>query len=184
MRSIGDGEMECPTHGFVYGDIPNDKFVEFEKTRKKKSGEAKPARRSRVDAAGFVADANRGASGSAAAMPAVVRNSEANEGVVGAGVPPRRRGFTNLPSSSSRGVRDVSAFRIEDEYVNAEMERRGYQRTAYGQWVGGHHQPGDPEDDRELEAFLRRQYLSMSLSASASAWGQGKVARRDEESLQ
>ena len=105
-------------------------------------------------------------------------------GAVGIRAPPRRKGWTRLPSSSSRGVHDLSAFRSEDEFVNAEMELRGYQRTASGQWSGGFHQPGDPDDDLQLEAFLRRKYHTTSQSASAAALGDGRFARRDEEAQQ
>ena len=78
--------------------------------------------------------------------------------------PARRRGWAALPSTPSAGFSDMSYIRSENEYVAAEMERRDFVRVDYGsglQWSDGVLQPGDPEDDRLLEAFLRRQFREM-----------------------
>ncbi len=56
------------------------------------------------------------------------------------------------------------------------MERRDFQRVDYGsglQWVGGVTLPGDPADDRQLEAFLRRQYHDMRRQEREAALGAG-----------
>ena len=89
---------------------------------------------------------------------------------------PRRQGWSVLPQAPRSTVHDMSEFRAEDQFVAAEMERRGFQRVDYGsglQWVGGVALPGDPEDDRQLEAFLRRQYQDMRLQEREAALGRG-----------
>jgi hypothetical protein len=78
--------------------------------------------------------------------------------------PARRRGWAIAQTAPSARSSDMSRIRSENEYVAAEMERREFVRVDYGsglQWSDGRLQPGDPEDDRLLEAFLRRQFREM-----------------------
>lgn len=64
------------------------------------------------------------------------------------------------------------------------MELREFHRVDYGsglQWVGGLLRPGDPDDDRLLEPFLRRQYHEQRRREREAAWGRGHAQGRGEQ---
>jgi len=81
-------------------------------------------------------------------------------------------------------VHDVAEIRRENQFVAEEMEKRGFQQQDYGsglQWVGGVSLPGDPEDDRQLEAFLRSKYHEKVRREREATLGTGRTLghRRD-----
>jgi hypothetical protein len=254
IRAVGNGEVECPSLGYVDGDIPNDKYQGLLRKRKPKPHEnAGPGLRSRLACAGFmpvgvavgaveqavpaevhedelVAEPDSGERVSAAMARAVAKGGGAGQSrrrmkvsdffeveadaddcgnsdessedgqtalemtdgdgsgeqsdeealhrrvdmlreesasgsqhgafALGDIGPARRSGWTALPSTRAAGFSDMSHIRSENEYVDVEMMRRRFQRVGL-QWSGGFVLPGDPEDDRLLEAFLRRQFREM-----------------------
>ena len=86
-------------------------------------------------------------------------------------------------STSSRVPRrteiaDMKGILAENQYVEREMERRGFQRPE-GQWVDGRLLPDDPPNDADLEAFLRRQFQAQQDSTRASVWGPGRTLGRE-----
>ena len=90
-------------------------------------------------------------------------------------------------ATSSRGVTRASQRRVafadmsdilaENQHVDCEMKRRSFQ-SLHGQWVGGVLLEGDPQDDAELEGFLRNQFRAQQAGSSASAWGSGRTLGR------
>ena len=65
----------------------------------------------------------------------------------------------------------------ENQYVEREMKRRNFQ-VVNAQWQGGVLFEGDPEDDAELELFLRNQFRTVQEEARRAAWGTGRTLGR------
>ena len=61
----------------------------------------------------------------------------------------------------------------ENAYVEREMKKRRFQLVR-GVWQGGVVHEGDPEDDAELELFLRNKYRTLQ----PDAWGVGRTLGR------
>ena len=122
-----------------------------------------------------------------------LENATGDEGIVA-----RRAGVasgTPVPSSVAvgRGVLSTSRstrarprrteiagmgdYLAENKYVEREMKRRSFQ-VVRGQWQGGVLFEGDPEDDAELELFLRNQYRTLQAEARSAAWGAGRILGR------
>ena len=57
------------------------------------------------------------------------------------------------------------------------MKRRDFQ-LVNAQWEGGVLLEGDPEDDAELELFLRNQFRTVQEEARRAAWGTGRTLGR------
>ena len=66
-------------------------------------------------------------------------------------------------------IAGMGDFEAESKYVEREMDRRGFQLVR-GVWQGGVRLEGDPEDDGQLELFLRKQYQTLQ----SDAWGVGR----------
>ena len=75
-------------------------------------------------------------------------------------------------------IADMKGILAENQYVESEMQERGFQRPE-GQWVGGTSFPDDPPNDADLEAFLRRQFQAQQDSTRASDWGPGRTLGRE-----
>ena len=65
----------------------------------------------------------------------------------------------------------------ENQYVEREMKRRSFQ-VVNGQWHGGVLLQGDPDDDAELELFLRIQFRTLQEEVRAGSWGAGRTLGR------
>ena len=76
------------------------------------------------------------------------------------------------------GIADMTGILAENQYVEREMERRGFQRPK-GQWENGTLLPDDPPNDADLEDFLRLQFQAQQDSTRASDWGSGRTLGRD-----
>jgi hypothetical protein len=66
----------------------------------------------------------------------------------------------------------MSGIRAENEYVNEEMRKRGFQLQG-GQWIGGQLLPGEQSDVYLTEAFLREQFQRHSVDDLEGQWGEG-----------
>ena len=66
-------------------------------------------------------------------------------------------------------IAGMGDFEAESKYVEREMEKRDFQLVR-GVWQGGVRLEGDPEDDAQLELFLRKQYQTLQ----SDAWGVGR----------
>ena len=71
----------------------------------------------------------------------------------------------------------MSEILAENQYVEREMKRRDFQ-LVNAQWQGGVLLEGDPEDDAELELFLRNQFRTVQEEARRAAWGTGRTLGR------
>ena len=65
----------------------------------------------------------------------------------------------------------------ENQYVEREMKRRDFE-LVNGEWQDGVRLEGDPEDDAELELFLRNQFQTQQEEVRAAAWGTGRTLGR------
>ena len=93
----------------------------------------------------------------------------------GRGVSATRRSTRARPRRTEiAGMGEILA---ENQYVEREMKRRNFQ-VVHGQWQGGVLFEGDPEDDAELELFLRNQYRTLQAEARSAAWGAGRILGR------
>ena len=69
--------------------------------------------------------------------------------------------------------KDEDCAQMASKYVEREMKKRGFYLVR-GVWQGGVVHEGDPEDDAELELFLRNQYRTLQ----PDAWGVGRTLGR------
>ena len=125
----------------------------------------------------------------------VVTGDGADEGIVsrredsvvvsGAVVPPPAAAGRSA-SSTRRSTRarprrteiaGMGELLAENQYVEREMKRRDFQMVN-AQWQGGVLFEGDPEDDAELELFLRNQFRTVQEEARRAAWGTGRTLGR------
>ena len=75
-------------------------------------------------------------------------------------------------------IAGMGEYLAENQYVEREMKRRNFE-LVNGQWQDGVLLEGDPQNDAELESFLRTQFRSQQEEARAAAWGAGrKLGRR------
>ena len=65
----------------------------------------------------------------------------------------------------------------EHQYVEREMKRRDFE-LVNGLWQDGVRLEGDPEDDAELELFLRDQFRMQQEEVRTAAWGTGRTLGR------
>jgi hypothetical protein len=84
---------------------------------------------------------------------------------------PRVRGSSGRGGGDGARRGDMSGIRAENEYVNEEMRRRGFQLQG-GQWIGGQFLSGELSDVNLTEAFLREQFQRQSVDGSGQ-WGEG-----------
>ena len=73
--------------------------------------------------------------------------------------------------------KDEDCAQMASKYVEREMKKRGFYLVR-GVWQGGVVHEGDPEDDAELELFLRNQYRTLQAEARSAAWGAGRILGR------
>ena len=71
----------------------------------------------------------------------------------------------------------MGEYLAENQYVEREMKRRSFQ-VVNGQWQGGVRLQGDPDDDAELELFLRMQFRTLQEEVRAGSWGAGRTLGR------
>ena len=69
--------------------------------------------------------------------------------------------------------KDEDCAQMASKYVEREMKKRGFYLVR-GVWQGGVVHEGDPEDDAELELFLRNKYRTLQ----SDAWGVGRTLGR------
>jgi hypothetical protein len=85
---------------------------------------------------------------------------------------PRVRGSSGRGGGDGVRRGDMSGIRAENEYVNEEMRKRGFQLQG-GQWIGGQLLPGEQSDVYLTEAFLREQFQRHSVDDLEGQWGEG-----------
>ena len=79
-------------------------------------------------------------------------------------------------AQSTRRRADLASIHAENEYVDQEMRRRGFQLRR-GQWQGGQMLPGEPQDVNLREDFLRAEFRRARSEEDAHAsqqWGCGR----------
>ena len=76
-----------------------------------------------------------------------------------------------------RRISGMGEYLAENQYVEREMKRRSFQ-LVNGQWQGGVRLQGDPDDDAELELFLRMQFRTLQEEVRAGSWGAGRTLGR------
>jgi hypothetical protein len=86
---------------------------------------------------------------------------------------PRVRGLTGRGGVDGVRRGDMSEILAENEYVDEELRRRGFQLHG-GQWIGGQVLPGEPSDVNLAERFLREQYELRRVGDGTPSWGEGR----------
>ena len=161
-------------HGAVDGPIPEKKLIEFKNSAKK------------LARGGGAMEAGSGA-GQQEPVVELARPAGVSSSTDGAGAARSSgscAGSSRVDASMSSRVprrtdiADMKGILAENQYVEREMERRGFQRPE-GQWVDGTLLPDDPPNDADLEAFLRRQFQAQQDSTRASVWGPGRTLGRE-----
>jgi hypothetical protein len=76
-----------------------------------------------------------------------------------------------------RRISGMGEYLAENQYVEREMKRRSFQ-LVNGQSQGGVRLQGDPDDDAELEPFLRMQFRTLQEEVRAASWGAGRTLGR------